>query len=537
MGATEILPGSHMCTQMDEQTFQTHGLQVSGTSVWKRGNAAFINQQIYHRGTAFTDLQAPTRVIFMITFAPRPADRGETRIIGLGGSYSLRRDMWGHTLNDLVEAQVSMAQPWATLRSLGVYKGKDADWGWTYLTQVSARMANSDTAYEDHELESFIEEGGFGLPSILTASEKETWEEYFVEHLKLWKNLAILANLIAVVGYLVGALVLGIIGNAIKLIFMKKHVPNNRFIYSIGSTALRLALIDGTIFLLSIWAMHNLSETHWAREIQTGRLHQPSFDIIKLKEGTPTRSASLVTVNDKLISTNYDSKELVGVGKFLNYHPGNLVFDEGVRYASSLFPVLNSDDKMTVVSALVKEALLTNNRLLLQDHLGDWTILNVADCERYTGRALSLQSNPLAASLENERASMAFYYRNGELKSTVMGKKVGTIYMDSLMDRIFEREIPYISHFKPLDPLQPTPPETQGNLNTKQTHVVKQPLLGLVNPPGLLIYASPILASKPHTSPRRPKFQIVETRTAESVLKQLDYVEVFFEEPRNVGFE
>jgi len=354
-----------------------------------------------------------------------------------------------------------------------------------------------------------------------------------VEHLILWKNLAIMANLIAVVAYLVGALVLGIIGNAVKSIFVKKYVPNNRFMYSIGSTALRLALVDGTIFLLAIWAMHNLSETHWAREIQTGRLHQPSFDIIELKHGTPTRSASLVTVNDKLISTNYDSKELAGVGKLLNYHPGNLVFDEGVRYASSLFPVLNYDDKMTVVSALVKEALLTNNRLLLQNHYGDWTSLNVADCERYTGRALSLQSNPLAASLENERASMAFYYRNGELKSTVMGKKVGTTYMDSLMDRIFEREIPYISHFKPLDPLQPTTSETQGILNTKQTYVIKQPLLGLVNFPRLQVYASPILTNRPHTSPRSPKFQLVETRTAEPVLKRLDYVEVFFEESRN----
>ena len=103
MGATGICPGTYMCGNEDAMdTCENHGIQVSGEkNLWKAGHGMFVNQQSFHRGAAHIDPDAPHRVVFIITFSPRPMERGETRMMGKGGSYSLRWDMWGHTLKDL----------------------------------------------------------------------------------------------------------------------------------------------------------------------------------------------------------------------------------------------------------------------------------------------------------------------------------------------------------------------------------------------------------------------------------------------------
>ena len=66
----------------------------------------------------------------------------ESRQLSQGITFSLRWDMWGHTLSDLAKADTAMTQPWATLRALGLYKAKDADWGIDFVTGSTHRIAN-----------------------------------------------------------------------------------------------------------------------------------------------------------------------------------------------------------------------------------------------------------------------------------------------------------------------------------------------------------------------------------------------------------
>lgn len=83
------------------------------------------------------------RVVIIATFAPRPhTHRGlETRMIGQGGSYSLKWSLWGHTFSDFVHAEERMTEPQKTMRSLGLIKGG----GWNMISVTSMRISNEDT--------------------------------------------------------------------------------------------------------------------------------------------------------------------------------------------------------------------------------------------------------------------------------------------------------------------------------------------------------------------------------------------------------
>lgn len=147
MGATAICPGLHKCPDGDRFVFcEEEGFQAvnSETGYWKAGDALLMNMNSFHRGAAHTDPNALDRVMFILTFVPKPEAKAESRQLSQGITFSLRWDMWGHTLYDLKMPDTRMTQPWATLRSLGLYKPKDADWGIDYVSGYTMRMVRID---------------------------------------------------------------------------------------------------------------------------------------------------------------------------------------------------------------------------------------------------------------------------------------------------------------------------------------------------------------------------------------------------------
>jgi hypothetical protein len=116
---------------------------MSGDGIWSQGSGALLNQQLTHKGMGHFKEGGLDRVVIIATFAPRPQTfRGlETRMIGQGGSYSLKWSQWGHTFSDFVHAETRMTEPQKTMRSLGLIKGN----GWNFIHQASMRIANSDT--------------------------------------------------------------------------------------------------------------------------------------------------------------------------------------------------------------------------------------------------------------------------------------------------------------------------------------------------------------------------------------------------------
>ena len=203
MGATDICPGTHMCSTYDaDHTCANHTFQVSGVNnLWVTGDGLLMNQQSFHRGKAHVDPTAPDRVVFIITFAPRPLERGETRMLGLGGSYSMRWDMWGHTLNDFENASATMVQPWTTLRALGLYKPKGSEWGWDFISQHSMRAANNNNGYYTP---SDTEATLMSLPKLFMVDVNDmSPREVFQALTMKWKQWAMYANIAVLISYFV----------------------------------------------------------------------------------------------------------------------------------------------------------------------------------------------------------------------------------------------------------------------------------------------------------------------------------------------
>jgi hypothetical protein len=143
MGATQVCPGTHLCSKGSEKACPPRNLAMSGDTIWRQGWGALLNQQLTHKGMGHTNEGALDRVVIIVTFAPRPQTNRalETRMIGQGGSYSIKWDHWGHTFSDYVHSETRMTRWKRVMRSLGLIKGK----GWNLIHMASMRISNSDT--------------------------------------------------------------------------------------------------------------------------------------------------------------------------------------------------------------------------------------------------------------------------------------------------------------------------------------------------------------------------------------------------------
>eukprot|EP00957_Ditylum_brightwellii_P153507 11683436-Ditylum_brightwellii.AAC.1 len=168
MGPTSVCPGTQYCYELNTRVCEEHGFPVSGkphnethVPVWKAGHGALANQQMFHRGSEHWGVGKPNRVVLILTLTPRPAVRGETRLPSLGTLWALPWHGCGHTLDDMADAESgAMSQPWAALRSLGLYKPKIRDWGWDWITVNTIRIANDDNGYEREDLvDYFLKDG------------------------------------------------------------------------------------------------------------------------------------------------------------------------------------------------------------------------------------------------------------------------------------------------------------------------------------------------------------------------------------------
>lgn len=155
MGATELCPGTHYCASMDlEKMCKMGGFQASESNsqdgAWKTGDGLMMNQKMWHRGAAYYNSRTeenPDRVVFILTFISRPLFGKDHRQLSHGTYFHIHPFMYGHTFSDLKNAQVSMSFPFSMLRSLGIWKPTNANWGYDWVTSASLRISNSENGY------------------------------------------------------------------------------------------------------------------------------------------------------------------------------------------------------------------------------------------------------------------------------------------------------------------------------------------------------------------------------------------------------
>jgi len=375
MGATGVCPGTHMCAGGCGRFCAKTGFQMSDaggnstTSYWPSGWGALVNQQTTHVGTAHTDPGAPHRVVFIITFAPRPnwsKQRIETKMIGLGGSYSLHWSQWGHTMADFANPR-SMRQPWRSLKSLGLHKSASSVWGWDYITQATGRLANSEVGFHLESLDEFLDKGGFWLPAFLKVdkgkyedgymqeSDRQTWlrflhDSFTVCRIFLWKIHA------TVMGCYLVALVRGKKKSTVG-IFILWLLASHMLVYTFG-------------YILYL----KMERGVWATNIRLKKLFQAPIG--RHLSRLLSRS-TLPSLNDVLDVGEMRSVEMASFNDVLDRsHPGNVKMIALVAHFSGGYLSLSSSLKDMLLDRIVALVSSEGARFLTKNIDGNWAFSN-----------------------------------------------------------------------------------------------------------------------------------------------------------------
>mmetsp|Transcript_20978 Transcript_20978/g.34670 ORF Transcript_20978/g.34670 Transcript_20978/m.34670 type:complete len:986 (-) Transcript_20978:819-3776(-) len=464
MGATAACPGTHFCAAGSMETFcDKQGFQVVGEDgYWRTGDAMLMNMNIYHRGAAHKDPDAEDRVMLILTFVPRPRSHAESRQMSQGITFSLRWDMWGHTLDDLAHAKTRMTQPWTTLRSLGLYKQKDAQWGIDYISGGSMRMANGDNGFRDDQLEEQIEAGGFPLlPSFLNGevdTEKEGWRQYYLKTCIKIEEFTFRVNLVAVPSYILLQLIILVV--RLFLPSDDKNGPFRRFGWAIA----RLVFVYGLAYGLFKAAVHHVDNTQWARDISGGRRYTNSFVITDNDYSGPTTYPHR---EDVLIETRYKSPAFAMYNDFIMAHPGNRPWKVLLDSTAPLYESYSGLPKIfreQLPEYMVSSMESQQRRFLYQGKKSHWQLMSREDALDYNERQLQISSSPVLRRVYTGLEYLLQDCKHGHLRDTVLVRYDVIPFLMSLQHKLLTRfdnetfvSLAHLPDTEDMDNVEPAP--------------------------------------------------------------------------------
>mmetsp|Transcript_14526 Transcript_14526/g.21419 ORF Transcript_14526/g.21419 Transcript_14526/m.21419 type:complete len:937 (-) Transcript_14526:197-3007(-) len=431
MGATVVCPGTHQCISAPISAIcqEGGGIHVSGRSYWKSGTGALLNQQVFHRGAAHVDPQGPDRVLFILTFASRPRfgrNQVETRMIGQGGSYSLKWNQWGHTLQDFADPAKYMSQPWKTLRALGLYKPKGRDWGWDYVTVSSMRIANSDVGFGLHNLKEFATTGFTFIPDFLTPKLEEGygWEKHLLETVIavrtwLWENVTRVH-----LGY---SLIMVLANLILYLCGYKKR--GRAFMQCTG----RLIFTHGLVVLIAVAIWYRVETSQWASNIKIGIAFK------SLRSYTTTKQPGTIPLKtDVLISARFQSLSLASYRHILDVnHPGNRQWINLIESNCLNYNNLPISSKVAVANMVVFETKTSNmGRLLKQTDDSKWVVMSEKESRDQAHLSLLKRSDKTLHTVLTLLEHFLAELDVGVFRETAMHKYHIFDLLENLQDRI-----------------------------------------------------------------------------------------------------
>lgn len=449
MGATETCPGTQVCHEGGADSFCADlGVQASGKhGVWKRGYGLLQNQHTYHRGPAHRDEHGDHRVLFILSFAPRPVARAESRMIGRGGSYSIRWDMWGFTLNDLGHATARMAWPWAPLKALGLYRFPGSNWGWDFPSIVSMKIANGEVGYELDDLEKFIENGEPSwLPHVITkkaaekVSEEGEWEDYLLACFNETVHFLMNIYSIAIGLYLSFAIMF----SALRLTLARRTGSKPRILLLLSLK--RVVFTHGLIALSGYLALRRIARTPWAKDIEHRRQFtsavSASSAFYKRQMSGLTQRPTLPRKIDALFSIRYDGENYGSINRFIDYHPGNARLDYFIGHFASSdndaeIRTLPSSLQDLIVKTILGEIKREGRRILIQTGDGGWAVMTPSESYNTVTRALLKTDDKLLRILDTKIALMISDARHGVQRETLMAQKFTVSQLERLRNELF----------------------------------------------------------------------------------------------------
>jgi hypothetical protein len=430
----------------------THGFQVSGEQDrWVQGYGALVNQQTMHLGAAHRDPHGPHRVLFILTFAPRPrydGNRVETRMIGQGGSYSLHWSQWGHTLRDFRDSEARMRQPWRILRSFGLYKAPGQNWGYDFVTQASARIANNELGFYASDLDAYIQKGGFELlpawlqttdgPESEDESNYDAWVPFYLTTLRKCQNSLRRAHWVT-------------LSASVTLLLLLTPLATTRRtrLSSLASGVAAVILIHVVIVLLGWYYLKATSKSQWGENIRYGRAYRwPSLP----HPVAPVLPGTLPTVEDVMVFDDLQSDYLGVVSDIMDVtHAGNVAWgdmaDGRARGYSRLPPSL----QFMVCDDLLKQLRQQGRRLLMKNADGDWAEPRPAVSLKWCHKDLMTRADPTVKSVLRQLDFSLTEAKFGRWRETTMIRRGWiTGLLIRLQDSILRFEACNLASTRPL---------------------------------------------------------------------------------------
>jgi hypothetical protein len=411
MGATGICPGTQYCSSLNDNVFHRRchqvmsGRDIDGRPVWWTGDAVLMNQNTWHCGEAHTLREGDDRAMVVITFTSRPRSsqtttnkhlthsplarlvrnrfhannsmfltpdandayvepkeneevtrpslaQTETRVLSLGTPLT----SFGYTVKDMIDPVNSASTFLGTLRSLGLYKPSDSNWGWDYLSSLYSRIASETHKFKREDLSEWLAGlnrrsfwGWFVLKFLIfdkvpsPNKNRGVWDQWWTA--SLTKSLRFFRNLMA--------------GSALLLIVVAV-IPSESLLEppkKVSGFFLMLKRLrrPSVIILSVLGGIHwRISSSSLIRDIKSGSKLRSSFPNLKvpLPIGSSSwqRMISLIpmaghrrithgrpvkyvepTRDDVLIGTRLNSIYLGAFNRFLHYHTGSRIWLTHIR--------------------------------------------------------------------------------------------------------------------------------------------------------------------------------------------------------------
>jgi hypothetical protein len=502
LGATEFCPGTHFCASDDlwdvceanrigmhdirpKYTGSSSSSSSSSSSVdddkniedeyeydgdgkeeiWRAGDGALFNQQVWHRGTAHVDDDGPDRVMFIVSFLRRPVV-DDPRQLARGTYFHQKWLNWGSTWQDMTDAASALKRPWNILRCLHLWKSSDRQWGYDLFTATTLRIANAQMGGDGDALEQFI--NGVMTPlhyperlqGTIDYESDEAWQIYLRETISNTYGSLRKVNYTGHVGFVLFWLIVASISYLYNRLRKQRSQEQQQqhqrsvFLTVFKNGARRLAWTHGFVIVLGLYTMYTVRSSKWATDIDSGRTLMRPFPVAEFIDNDPGVQGDLTTLPrrlDVLIGTRFDTKSIGAYLKWLDYHPGNRIFDEFVDFYGGKFyhsllhknknsnsgihvDVKNSSLPSSSSSSLLPVSLTEkisaaalymiekqhSGRFLMQDYrTGDWKILNSDEVKTYVQTRLFIGGDDTVwAALKEETDLLLDQYRFGSKRKT-----------------------------------------------------------------------------------------------------------------------
>jgi hypothetical protein len=410
-----------------ERVCEEEGIQVVDEELgyWPAGSALVMNMNSWHRGESHDDPDGVDRVMFLLTFAPKPLDACETRQISAGGTFSNRWDMWGFTWSDMARARTNMVAPWTYLRAFGIYKPRSvAHWGIDWITSSCMRVANYEAGYDEDFFDRMVKKGGLEfLPDFLQGEMNKEheypWKVFILTTLVKVEMFLQTLSMAAIAGYIVIFL--------ITSVFARPSSPssnnNNRRRQFLANSMNRLCFLCGLVYLLLIGATRHVDSTQWAKDIRAGRRFGNSMKTSEAFVIPPGGTSTMPNRHDVLIENRYGARHSGMHDEYVQGHYGNVVLQNLVQGVSATYATYPAKLRDASVRYIVDAITLQHGRFLEQGVAGTWHWEDFKKAEKLVQKELAKSSMARLGVMLDEIRHAIGDYRFGVYRSSALASR------------------------------------------------------------------------------------------------------------------